>query len=53
VISLVLYMGKAAKAAGAPINPEMLAGAMIPLVLLGIWWATRQIHKKLHGAAPH
>lgn len=49
VISLILYGGKAAKAAGAPINPEMLAGALIPVVLAGIWWATRQIHKKLHA----
>ena len=49
VISLVLYGGKAAKAAGLPINPEMLAGALIPVVLAGIWWATRQIHKKLHA----
>ncbi len=49
VISLVLYGGKAAKAAGLPVNPEMLAGALIPLVLLGIWWGTRQIHKKLHA----
>lgn len=49
VISLVLYGGKAAKAAGLPINPEMLAGAMIPLVLAAIWWGTRQIHKKLHA----
>ncbi|KGM41609.1 hypothetical protein JY96_20280 [Aquabacterium sp. NJ1] len=49
VISLVLYGGKAAKAAGLPINPEMLAGALIPLVLAAIWWGTRQIHKKLHA----
>ncbi len=48
VISLVLYVGKAAKAIGLPINPEMLAGAMIPVVLGGVWWGTRQIHKKLH-----
>lgn len=50
VISLVLYGGKAAKAAGLPINPEMLAGALIPLVLAAIWWGTRQIHKKLHAS---
>jgi len=50
VISLVLYAGKAAKAVGAPVNPEMLAGALIPVVLIGIWWATRQIHKKLHAS---
>ncbi len=50
VVSLILYAGKAAKSAGMPVNPEVLAGAMIPVVLLGIWWATRQIHKKLQGA---
>jgi uncharacterized membrane-anchored protein len=49
VISLVLYAGKALKATGLPVNPEMLAGAMIPFVLGGIWWGTRQIHKKLHA----
>jgi uncharacterized membrane-anchored protein len=26
---------------------NVLAGALIPLVLLGVWWGTRQIHKKL------
>ena len=50
VISLILYGGKAAKAAGAPINPEMLAGALIPLVLALIWWGTRQIHKKIYAS---
>jgi uncharacterized membrane-anchored protein len=49
VVSLILYAGKAAKAAGLHINPEMVAGALIPLVLLGIWWGTRQIHKRLHA----
>jgi uncharacterized membrane-anchored protein len=49
VVSLILYAGKAAKSAGLPVNPEMLAGALIPLVLLGIWWGTRRIHKKLHA----
>ena len=34
---------------GLPVNPELLAGALIPLVLLGIWWGTRQLHKKLHA----
>lgn len=49
VISLVLYGGKAAKSAGLPINPELLAGALIPAVLAGIWWATRRIHKRLNA----
>ena len=49
VVSLILYLGKAGKAAGLPVNPELMAGALIPLVLLGIWWGTRQLHKKLHA----
>lgn len=49
VISLVLYAGKAAKAVGAPINPEMAAGASIPLVLWLVWYTIRRIHEKLHA----
>lgn len=49
VVSLVLYLGKAGKAAGLPLNPEMLAGAMIPLVLVGVWRTTKKIHEKLHA----
>jgi len=49
VVSLILYAGKAAKAAGWGVNPEILAGVLTPVVVLGIWWATRQIRKGLHG----
>ena len=49
VVSLLLYGGKAAKAAGAPVNPEMLAGALIPLVLWLVWRTIRRIHEKLHA----
>jgi uncharacterized membrane-anchored protein len=48
VISLLLYGGKALKAAGLPINPEMAAGALVPVVLWSVWWTTRRIHAKLH-----
>jgi uncharacterized membrane-anchored protein len=48
VISLLLYAGKAGKAAGLPINPEMAAGALVPLVLWAVWRTTRRIHEKLH-----
>ncbi|MCU0925692.1 MAG: DUF3422 domain-containing protein [Hydrogenophaga sp.] len=47
VISLLFYLGKAGKAAGLPINPEMLAGAAIPVVLWVVWRTTRKIHEKL------
>lgn len=49
VVSLLLYIGKALKGAGAPIDPEIAAGALIPLVLWGVWRTTRRIHKKLHA----
>jgi uncharacterized membrane-anchored protein len=45
---LLLYGGKAMKAAGAPLNPEIAAGALIPLVLWVVWRTTRRIHAKLH-----
>ncbi len=47
VISLLLYLAKGAKAAGLPIQPEMAAGALIPLVLWAVWRTTRRIHVRL------
>lgn len=48
VVSLMLYGAKAAKAAGVPVEPEMAAGALIPLVLWAVWRTTRRIHARLH-----
>ena len=47
VISLLLYGAKALKAGGVPLNPEVAAGVLIPLVLWGVWSATRRIHKSV------
>jgi uncharacterized membrane-anchored protein len=47
VVSLLLYAGKAAKEAGLPIAPELAAGASIPIVLLGVAWLTRRVHRRL------
>lgn len=49
VVSLLLYGGKALKGAGLPVNPEIAAGALIPLVLWAVWRTTRRIHEKLHS----
>ncbi len=49
VVSLVLYFGKAVKAAGVPLNPELAAGLSIPLVLWAVATLTRRIHKRLRG----
>jgi uncharacterized membrane-anchored protein len=50
VISLLLYVGKGAKAAGLPIHPEMAAAALVPLVLWATWRTTRKIHARLGGS---
>lgn len=49
VISLVLYGAKALKSAGLPLHPELTAGALMPVVLWGVWRMTRRIHARLRG----
>ncbi len=46
-VSLLLYASKALHAAGLPVNAEMATGALIPLVLWGVWRTTRRIQQKL------
>ena len=46
VVSLLLYATKAGKAAGLPIQPELVTGVMIPIVLWAVWTITRRIHNK-------
>lgn len=50
VVSLMLYLAKAAKAAGAPVNPELAAGAVVPVVLWAAWRTVRGIHARLYQA---
>ena len=47
VISLLLYGAKALKVLGLPVNPELAVGALIPLVLWGVWSATRRVHNSV------
>ncbi len=49
VVSLLVYGVKAVKAAGVHIDVEIATGALIPLVLWGVWRTTRRIHEKLHA----
>ncbi|MFN3302211.1 MAG: DUF3422 family protein [Roseateles sp.] len=52
VVSLLLYGFKALKAEGwLPVTPELAAGAAIPVVLAGVWWTTRRIHRRFFGHA--
>jgi uncharacterized membrane-anchored protein len=50
MVSLVLYAAKALKAMGLlSLNPEMVAGLSIPLVLLLVWRIVRKIHHNLRN----
>ena len=49
-IGLVSYAGKAIKAAGAPLNPDLLTGLMIPLLIGAVWWGLRRLHHQVGGA---
>ncbi|MFC3108013.1 DUF3422 family protein [Undibacterium arcticum] len=44
---LVNYVGKAAKAAGWPVNPDMATGIMIPVIVAGVWWGLSRMHLRL------
>lgn len=46
VISLLLYVVKAGKAAGLPMHPELIVGVMVPIIIGTVWYITRRIHNK-------
>jgi uncharacterized membrane-anchored protein len=54
------YVGKAAKAAGWPINPDIATGLLIPVIAAGVWLGLRRLHKSVgrekraeHGQSAH
>jgi uncharacterized membrane-anchored protein len=47
VVTLLLYGAKALQKAGVPINPELVAGLSIPVVLWAAWRTVRKIHERL------
>ena len=47
VVSLMLFVGKAMKATGLNINPELLAGFCTPVVLFIAWRTIQHIHLRL------
>lgn len=47
VVSLLVYGVKALKATGLHVDVEIATGALIPLVVWGVWRVTRRIHQKL------
>ncbi len=50
MVGLFGYAGKAAKAIGWPVNPDLLTGALVPVVAAGVWLGLRRMHRRIHGA---
>lgn len=45
-IGLIKYLIDAAYEKGAPIDKSLAVGIAVPVVIGGVWWATRRIHKR-------
>lgn len=51
LIGLIAYIGKAGKAAGLPLNPDLLTGALVPLLAGGVWLGMRALRRRLHAGS--
>ena len=47
---LFSYVGKAAKAAGWPVNPDIATGLLLPVIAAGVWLGLRRMHKSIHAS---
>ncbi|MGZ8289038.1 MAG: DUF3422 family protein [Telluria sp.] len=50
-IGLLNYVGKAAKAGGLPVNPDLATGAVIPLIVGAVWLGLRRMHHRMSARA--
>ncbi len=48
-VGLINYMGKALKASGWAINPDVFTGVMIPVMVLAVWLGLRRMHRHVTG----
>ena len=48
-LGLIGYVGKALKAGSVPVNPDVVTGAAVPLVIAGVWLGLRRLHHQLSG----
>jgi uncharacterized membrane-anchored protein len=46
-VGLVAYVAKAFKSLGMGLSPDLVAGASIPFVVIGVWMITRRIKRHL------
>ena len=52
-LGLIGYAGKAMKASNLPVNPDILTGIAVPLVIACVWFGLRRLHHQLAGAKAH
>jgi uncharacterized membrane-anchored protein len=49
VVSLIFYLAKSLKDLGwLPVSPETVTGLAIVPIVLGVWFATRRVHRLIH-----
>ncbi len=53
LVSLTGYLARSVKAAGAPLEPDLLEGIAVPLLAGLVIWAVRKAHHKIMGASAH
>jgi len=41
------YIGKAMKAGGVPVNPEVATGVLVPIIAVGVWLGLRRLHQQV------
>jgi uncharacterized membrane-anchored protein len=44
-VGLINYCGKAMKAAGWPVNPDIMTGLLIPVMVVVVWGGLRRMHR--------
>ncbi|TFW05683.1 DUF3422 domain-containing protein [Oxalobacteraceae bacterium OM1] len=50
VIGLLSYAGKALKAAGWPVNPDLATGVLVPVIAGAVWLGLRRMHRHIDAA---
>lgn len=46
-VGLLSYFGKAGKALGWPVNPDVLSGVLVPLMAGVVWFGLRRLHRRM------
>ncbi len=46
IVGLVTYLAKALSDLGLPLDPALVTGLSVPVVILGIWWLVRRVQRR-------